>query len=134
MLPIIDQTLNKISKEKDIDATKIYSLLTEEIKKRLKINKNFEFMLKNIIHISNNTLLTLCVIFLSTLVIITVIDVIGRYILDLPLPGASELTEIILATLIYIGLPYICRDEGHVTVSIISNNLTSNFQDYIELL
>ena len=33
LLPIIDQTLNKISKEKDIDATKIYSMLTEEIKK-----------------------------------------------------------------------------------------------------
>ena len=64
-------------------------------------------MLKNIIHISNNTLLTLCVIFLSTLVIITVIDVIGRYILGLPLPGASELTEIILATIVYIGLRYI---------------------------
>ena len=84
-------------------------------------------MIKNIIRILNNTLLTLCVIFLSTLVIITVIDVIGRYILGLPLPGASELTEIILATIVYIGLPYICRDEGHVTVSIISNNLTSNF-------
>ena len=83
-------------------------------------------MIKNIIHILNNLLLTFCVISLSFLVIITVIDVIGRYILGLPLPGASELTEIILAILIYIGLPYICRDEGHVTVSILSHSLKSN--------
>tara|TARA_B100001939_G_C16941717_1_gene618552 strand:- start:2888 stop:3457 length:570 start_codon:yes stop_codon:yes gene_type:complete len=83
-------------------------------------------MVKNIIHILNNLLLTFCVISLSFLVIITVIDVIGRYILGLPLPGASELTEIILAILIYIGLPYICRDEGHVTVSILSHSLKSN--------
>tara|TARA_B100000686_G_scaffold309473_1_gene351419 strand:+ start:72 stop:641 length:570 start_codon:yes stop_codon:yes gene_type:complete len=80
-------------------------------------------MLKNTINIFNKILLTSCVLFLSILVIITVMDVFGRYLLDLPLPGASELTEIILAILIYIGLPYICRDEGHVTVSIISNNI-----------
>ena len=80
-------------------------------------------MLKNIINIFNKILITSCVLFLSTLVIITVIDVFGRYLLGLPLPGASEITEIILAVLVYIGLPYICRDEGHVSVSIISSNL-----------
>jgi len=80
-------------------------------------------MHKNIINIFNKILVTSCVLSLSILVIITVIDVFGRYILGLPLPGTSEITEIILAILIYIGLPYICRDEGHVTVSIISNNL-----------
>ena len=44
-------------------------------------------MLKNIINIFNKILITSCVLFLSTLVIITVIDVFGRYLLGLPLPG-----------------------------------------------
>ena len=80
-------------------------------------------MLNIIFKISNKLLLTFCVLALSILVIITVVDVFGRYVLGLPLPGTSEITEILLAILIYIGLPYICRDEGHVTVSIISNSL-----------
>jgi len=80
-------------------------------------------MLNIIFKISNKLLLTFCVLALSILVIITVVDVFGRYVLGLPLPGTSEITEILLAMLVYIGLPYICRDEGHVTVSIISNSL-----------
>ena len=59
-------------------------------------------MLKNIINIFNKILITSCVLFLSTLLIITVIDVFGRYLLGLPLPGTSEITEIILAVLVYI--------------------------------
>jgi TRAP-type C4-dicarboxylate transport system permease small subunit len=47
--------------------------------------------------------------------------VLGRYLLSLPLPGTTEITEIILGILIYIGLPYITRDEEHVTVSLFSN-------------
>ena len=84
-------------------------------------------MLKNTINIFNKILLTFCVLSLSILVVITVIDVFGRYLLGLPLPGTSEITEIILAILVYIGLPFICRDEGHVTVSILSNNLKHSF-------
>ena len=84
-------------------------------------------MLKNTINIFNKILLTFCVLSLSILVVITVIDVFGRYLLGLPLPGTSEMTEIILAILVYIGLPFICRDEGHVTVSILSNNLKHSF-------
>ena len=78
-------------------------------------------MLSYIFQASNKLLLLLCVTFLTILVLITVIDVLGRYLLSLPLPGTTEITEIILGILIYIGLPYITRDEEHVTVSLFSN-------------
>ena len=83
-------------------------------------------MLKNIIQTSNKLLMSLCVLSLTILVFITVIDVFGRYLLSSPLPGATEITEIILGLLIYIGLPYICKNEGHVSVSLLSNYLNSS--------
>ena len=84
-------------------------------------------MLKNIFEISNKLLLSLCVLSLTILVLITVIDVFGRYLLGSPLPGTTEITEIILGLLIYIGLPYICRNEEHVSVSLFSNYLNKSF-------
>ena len=83
-------------------------------------------MLKNIIKTSNKLLLSLCVLSLTILVFITVIDVFGRYLLNSPLPGTTEITEIILGLLIYIGLPYICKNEGHVSVSLFSNYLNGS--------
>ena len=56
-------------------------------------------MLSYIFQASNKLLLLLCVTFLTILVLITVIDVLGRYLLSLPLPGTTEITEIILGIL-----------------------------------
>ena len=58
--------------------------------------------------------------------LITVIDVLGRYLLSLPLPGTTEITEIILGALIYIGLPYITKLEEHVTVSLFTNYFSNS--------
>ena len=85
-------------------------------------------MLKLIFQSSNKMLLFFCVLSLSILVIITVIDVFGRYLLGIPLPGTSEITEIILAILIYIGLPYVSKNEEHISVSLLSNYLSKNFK------
>ena len=84
-------------------------------------------MLKLIFQSFNKMLLIFCVLSLSVLVLITVIDVFGRYLLGVPLPGTSEITEIILAILIYIGLPYISKNEEHISVSLLSNYFSNKF-------
>ena len=56
------------------------------------------------------------------------VDVFGRYLLGIPLPGTSEITEIILGILIYIGLPYISKKEEHISVSLLSNYLPNNIK------
>jgi TRAP-type C4-dicarboxylate transport system permease small subunit len=85
-------------------------------------------MIKFIFQASNKILLSFCVLSLTILVLITVIDVFGRYLLGIPLPGTSEITEIILGVLIYIGLPYISKNEEHISVSLLSNYLSNNFK------
>ncbi|MFL2683026.1 MAG: TRAP transporter small permease [Alphaproteobacteria bacterium] len=85
-------------------------------------------MIKFLFYTSNKLLLSCCIISLTALVLITVVDVFGRYLLGIPLPGTSEITEIILGILIYIGLPYISKKEEHISVSLLSNYLPNNIK------
>lgn len=65
----------------------------------------------------------LCGALLIALTGVTVVDVIGRYLLSSPLPGASEYTEILLMSIVFMGLPAVCLDDGHIAVDILSSKL-----------
>ena len=47
---------------------------------------------------------------------ITAVDVAGRYLLNMPLPGGFELTELLLAALIYCGLPLVSWRREHIVI------------------
>jgi TRAP-type transport system small permease protein len=47
---------------------------------------------------------------------ITAVDVAGRYILNMPLPGGFEITELLLAALIYCGLPLVSWRREHIVI------------------
>lgn len=55
---------------------------------------------------------------------VTLVDVVGRYLFNAPLPGASEYTELLLLATVYTGLPAICLDDGHITVDLLTGALT----------
>lgn len=57
------------------------------------------------------------------MMLVTVIDVAGRYLFAAPLPGAFEVTEITLAIVIFLGLPLVCFEDGHISVSLITERL-----------
>lgn len=56
---------------------------------------------------------------LLALMAVTVIDVIGRYILGAPLAGAFELTELLLCAMVFAALPLVSRAGGHVEVDLL---------------
>jgi TRAP-type C4-dicarboxylate transport system permease small subunit len=58
-------------------------------------------------------------ILLFVLMAVTTVDVIGRYIFNWPLRGGFELTELLLLTLIFAGLPLVSRADEHVTLDFI---------------
>lgn len=53
---------------------------------------------------------------LFAMMLITAIDVGGRYLLNKPIPGGFELTEILLAALIYCGLPLVSARREHIVI------------------
>jgi TRAP-type transport system small permease protein len=62
-------------------------------------------------------------VLLFGLMAVTTVDVIGRYIFNWPLRGGFEITELLLLTLVFAGLPLVSRADEHVTLDFIDNLL-----------
>ena len=62
-------------------------------------------------------------VLLFGLMALTTADVVGRYIFNWPLRGAFEITELLLLTLIFAGLPLASRTDEHVTLDFIDMTL-----------
>ncbi len=53
---------------------------------------------------------------LFAMMLVTAIDVAGRYVFNRPLAGGFELTEMMLAALIYCGLPLVSKRREHIVI------------------
>lgn len=58
-------------------------------------------------------------VLLFVIMMVTVVDVAGRYLFNAPLPGGFEITQMLMAALIYAGLPSACLQESHVTIDLL---------------
>jgi TRAP-type C4-dicarboxylate transport system permease small subunit len=47
-------------------------------------------------------------------------DVLMRYVLRLPFLGAYEMTELAMALIVFLGLPYCAATRGHVAVDVLA--------------
>lgn len=52
---------------------------------------------------------------------LTFVDVVGRYLFSSPLGGGFEITEFLLATLIFLGLPMVTAANGHIDVDLLDS-------------
>lgn len=53
------------------------------------------------------------------LVLVTCIDVVGRYLFNSPLVGAFEMTQVLLGALVFASLPLTTAIGGHVEVDLL---------------
>lgn len=53
---------------------------------------------------------------LFCMMLVTAVDVAGRYLFNKPFPGGFEVTEILLAALIYCGLPLVSMRREHIVI------------------
>lgn len=56
---------------------------------------------------------------LFVIMMVTIVDVVGRDLFHAPLPGAFEATQLLMAALIYAGLPSVSRAESNITVDLL---------------
>ncbi len=61
------------------------------------------------------------------LMALTFVDVVGRQF-DYPLPGGLEITEIMMGAVIFLGLPLVTADNGHVAVDLLDNLVPQNWK------
>jgi TRAP-type C4-dicarboxylate transport system permease small subunit len=64
-------------------------------------------------------------VLLMAMMLTTVIDVIGRYALKRPVPGAYELIELSLAIVIFMALPLVCLKDENITVTLLIDGLSA---------
>ena len=62
-------------------------------------------------------------VILVILMLLTVVDVVSRYLFNWPLRGAFEITELMLLVLIFAGLPLVSHADEHVTMDFIDHFL-----------
>ncbi|WP_051631315.1 TRAP transporter small permease [Afifella pfennigii] len=55
---------------------------------------------------------------LFAMMVFTFFDVVGRYFFNTPMPGGSELTQLMLAALIFAALPIVTRHNEHITIDL----------------
>jgi TRAP-type C4-dicarboxylate transport system permease small subunit len=63
---------------------------------------------------------------------LTVTDVFRRYVLNDPIPGAFEATEVMLALAIFAGLPLVTARGGHVQVRLVLDVLPPRARSVID--
>ncbi|WP_375261958.1 TRAP transporter small permease [Palleronia sp.] len=68
---------------------------------------------------------------LVALMLVTGIDVVGRYLFDAPLPGAFETTELLLGALVFAALPLVSRAGSHVEVDLLATVLPERIGTYL---
>ena len=80
----------------------------------------------------------LAAIALCLLILITVFDVVGRYVLNAPLPGAFEYVRALMAFVTFAALPLVCARNEHLRAGIldhlISRRLSLLREPVIQLL
>ena len=62
---------------------------------------------------------------LFSMMLLTFVDVVLRYLFNMPLRGGFEITEMMLLVLIFAGLPLVSRADEHVTMDFIDRMLTA---------
>jgi TRAP-type C4-dicarboxylate transport system permease small subunit len=68
-------------------------------------------------------------ILLFGMMVLTFFDVVGRYLLNKPIRGAFEVTELALLVLIFAGLPLVSHADEHVTMDFIDRILSERLRD-----
>jgi TRAP-type C4-dicarboxylate transport system permease small subunit len=53
------------------------------------------------------------------LMLLTLVDVVSRYIFNAPINGSFEITELLLAAIIFSALPLVSAKDDHITVDLI---------------
>jgi TRAP-type C4-dicarboxylate transport system permease small subunit len=71
---------------------------------------------------------------LFLMMMLTTVDVVGRYIFNKPLNGGFEVTEMMLAALIYCGLPMVSQRREHIVIDTFDSFMSARVKRGLDIL
>ncbi len=60
---------------------------------------------------------------LFLMMVITFLDVLGRYLINRPFPGAAEMVQYLMITFIFLALPVVTLRNEHISISLVESVL-----------
>jgi TRAP-type C4-dicarboxylate transport system permease small subunit len=82
----------------------------------------------------NRRLYAIGSLFIVFLAVVTLIDVTGRYFLNMPLKGSLEISELLMASVIFLCLPYSFSLKAHINVDILLEKVSPRKKIFLEAL
>jgi len=76
----------------------------------------------------------LAAVILFAMMMLTAVDVIGRYLFSRPVNGGFEVTEILLAALIYCGLPLVSARREHIVIDTFDPFFSPRFKRALDVI
>jgi len=80
----------------------------------------------SLIHRIRSGIETLLILSLLSMVLLTFADVIGRRFFNLPIYGAHDITEHMMALIVFCGLPLLTSARGHLAVDLFDRFLMTD--------
>jgi TRAP-type C4-dicarboxylate transport system permease small subunit len=73
-------------------------------------------------------------VILGFMMMLTVVDVFFRYILNAPLTGAIEVSELLMVVLVFPALGWIAIERGHIKVDLLVSRWPKRVQMIVEII
>ncbi len=71
---------------------------------------------------------------LFLMMMVTTVDVFGRYLFNKPLNGGFEITEMMLAALIYCGLPLVSQRREHIVIDTFDPMMSARLKRALDVI
>lgn len=81
--------------------------------------------------VAHRVLTVISIALLFSMMVLTCVDVVARYAFNSPVKGAFELTEILLASLIFAALPLTTKAGEHIKVEFLENIANTGINTWI---
>ena len=81
--------------------------------------KRSNLLQQPVVRVSGQVLSVLVAVTLFCLMLLTCVDVTGRYLFNAPVPGASELTQFGMGLVVFGALPLVSASGSHIVVGLL---------------
>ena len=98
------------------------------------MQQNIDGMAQACLNSLLNFLIALSCFSLVFLIVVTFIDVVGRYFFNSPLEGSIEITQMTLAFMFFTSLPVVTYQNRHIVVNLLDGMLSDTFKRFIAVL
>ncbi len=90
-------------------------------------SEHAELLISRSVSALDRTLGIILAALMFAMMVLTFLDVVGRQSLDSPISGSSELIEIAMGFVVYVGLPLVCMRREHITIGLLANMFRGRF-------